>query len=767
MLLLDCKASCADACPGGRGRSAAARGDAARAGRARPRSPGGRRRRGGPGRPRPDPVRAAHRRLATARYGRAATDPAHPRHRRWRCRVRAGRHRARSARGSAARARCRGRRLHGQARRRRGAGDAHAPRGRRRGSVARTQAEFRRVIERSPLGVIARRGTRIAYANGAAARILAIARHELVGTVFFDLVSEEFREVMERRAQRFDRTGAAPPPIEAQLIRGDGRRITARVIPVTRASFEGADVTFVMFEDITARTSAERRLRMTQFAVDRVGDLIVWIESGGTITYANTAAGELLGAAPAELVGRRFAELVIDRGPHDWPAWRAMLQATGTVRFDTHFRDHCGRSIAVVATASALSFDGETFVVVSARDVSERERLRNDLQRAERLASVGSLAAGVAHEINNPLAYVLANLELLAEGLTNESITGVHRARLAELVAGCRDGADRVRRIVGDLGAFARQHDEDSAPLDLHRTLDTAIGLADNQIRHRGRLLRAYGPPLAVRAHEGRLTQVFVNLLINAAQALPEGRPADEQSITVTTAPHGEEWAAIAFTDTGVGIEAGLLGRIFEPFFTTKPQGEGTGLGLSICHGIIESFGGRIEVESTLGVGTTFRVILARAGVLVASDTLPTRREQVVDRSPAGGSAVSLRILVVDDEPLLGESVARTLDGHAVRVARTGGEAIACCDRDDYDLVLCDLMMPEVSGMDVYEIVRRHKPELAPRFVFMTGGAFTPKAKSFLEGFAGESLTKPFALTELRSLVERWAQRHGARSTGS
>ncbi|HWB80725.1 MAG TPA: ATP-binding protein, partial [Nannocystaceae bacterium] len=618
-----------------------------------------------------------------------------------------------------------------------------------------------------PLGVIARRGTRVAYANGAAARILAIARHELVGTVFFDLVGPEFREVMERRAQRFDRTGAPPPPIEAQLLRGDGRRIIARVVPMTRASFEGHEVTFMMIEDVTARTSAERRLRMTQFAVDRVGEIILWIESGGTITYANTAAGELLGDPPGELIGRRFADVVVDHGPHDWPSWRAMLQANGTVRFDTRLRDRRGRSVAVEATASALAFDGETFVVVSARDVSERERLRTDLQRAERLASVGSLAAGVAHEINNPLAYVLANLELLAEGLVKGELGSVDRERLSELVEGCRDGANRVRRIVGDLGAFARQHEQETGPVDLHRTIDTAIGLADNQIRHRGRLVRAYGPPVNVRAHEGRLTQVLVNLLINAAQALPEGGTSDEQSITVVTEPIDEGQVAIAITDTGSGIDPVMLDKIFEPFFTTKPQGEGTGLGLSICHGIIESFGGRIEVSSTLGLGSTFRIVMPRVGVPAAPDQLPTRREQALLERARTGPRARLRILVIDDEPLIGESVARTLDGHHVRVAHTGGEAIACCDRDDYDLVLCDLMMPEVSGMDVYDIVRRHRPELAPRFVFMTGGAFTPKAKSFLEGFAGELLTKPFALADLRTLVERWAERHAARSTGT
>jgi PAS domain S-box-containing protein len=619
-----------------------------------------------------------------------------------------------------------------------------------REALVRTQVEFRRVIERSPLGVVARRGADIVYSNGAAARILDTPRGELIGANFFELVAPEFREVMERRAQRFDRSGAAPPPIETVLVRRDGRRIVARVIPVTRATYDGHEVSYIMIEDVTARTGAERRLRMTQFSVDRAAESILWVDSSGLLTYANAAAGDLLGYAPVSLIGRRWHDLDVDADEGHWSPWVAKLVSTGTLRYDTRMRDRNARLVQVEISASALQFDGETFVVIAARDLRERDRLRENLQRAERLASVGSLAAGVAHEINNPLAYVMANLELLSEGLVKAPLDAILRTRFTELVDGCIDGAGRVRRIVGDLRSFARQREDATGACDVHRALDSAIGIADNQVRHRARLVRSYGPHAVVNADEGRLTQVFVNLLVNAAQAMPEGR-GDEPAITVTTATSQPGWVAVAVADTGVGIAPELVDRIFEPFFTTKAQGEGSGLGLSVCHGIVTQLGGRIEVTTALGVGSTFRVLLPCIEQLPASVVEPA--EFVAPIS----AAIGLRVLVVDDEPLIGESVRRALVDHDVAVAHSGADAIMMCERSDYDLVLCDLMMPGLSGIDVFETVRARRPELAGRFVFMTGGAFTPKARSFLERHEGESLSKPFALKELRALAARWS----------
>jgi two-component system cell cycle sensor histidine kinase/response regulator CckA len=623
-----------------------------------------------------------------------------------------------------------------------------------REALARTQAEFRRVIERCPLGVIARRGSTIAYANGAAARILGTTRQELIGVPFNDHIAPEFRDVVERRAQRFDRTSAPPPPIDLAMLRNDGGRLVARMIPVTQATFEGTTVHFVMVEDITARMAAERRLRMTQFAVDRAGDAILWVEAGGTVTYVNAATGKLLDQEADALVGGSFYDVDVGCNPSNWNEWSERLVRDGGQTFETWFKRKGGQHIAVEVTAYAIQFDGELLVVVSARDLTERERLRANLQRAERLASIGSLAAGVAHEINNPLAYVVANLELIAESMRRGTMPKGERESIMELVHAGLDGSDRVRRIVGDLRAFARSRDDHVEPVDVHTILEAAIGLADNQIRHRARLVRAYGNPGPVMAHEGRLTQVFVNLLVNAAQAIPEGQ-GDDPLITVVTDKIDDGSIVVAISDSGIGIEPRVVDRIFEPFFTTKPQGEGTGLGLSIVHGIVTSLGGRIEVTSAVGTGSTFRVVLpAAAADALDRDEDDDEDDPSDDDEDLADVRARLRVLVVDDEPMIGESVRKALASDQVTAIRSGREALTLCEREDYDLVLCDLMMPDVSGMDVYAAVRLRRPALADRFVFMTGGAFTPKAKAFLAARAVEPLSKPFSIGELRQIAD-------------
>jgi signal transduction histidine kinase len=250
-------------------------------------------------------------------------------------------------------------------------------------------------------------------------------------------------------------------------------------------------------------------------------------------------------------------------------------------------------------------------VTLMIRDVTERAHMQAKLLQVERLASVGLLAAGVAHEINNPLAYVLLNLERVRAGL---GLLGGshHTALLAELATAIEmsiEGASRVRTIVGDLKRFSHPDDNLQLPADVHRSIDFAIAMAEPAVQSRAKLTRDYGALPAVCASEARLSQIFLNLIINAAHALPEaGRGRGEIRVVTRTAPNGE--ALIEVHDTGLGISGSALRQVFEPFYTTKPPGTGTGLGLAICQDIARTLGGRIEVESTEGRGSVFRVAL-------------------------------------------------------------------------------------------------------------------------------------------------------------
>lgn len=619
-------------------------------------------------------------------------------------------------------------------------------------ALAQSEIDFQRVIERSPLGMFAHDGGEILYVNEAAAKTMGVDPDEVIGRRFADFVDPEFRMAVSHRLERFEQTEVPPAPMLLELRPSDGRRAIVRVIFATRAGFKGERAGFTIIEDVTERQSAERQLRMTQFAVDHATDAAIWIGMDGAIVYANHAACKLLGHPRPSLVGRPVTELKIRDLQRDGGGslWHRILDGD-CVQHEVRLRRSDGQEMPVELSANAVEFDGERFVVAFARDLTERHQMQSKLQKADRLASVGSLAAGVAHEINNPLAYVIANLELLEESLSAGRVPEDMAQTLKEAVG----GANRVRRIVGDLKSFARADEDEPTELSLDQVLDAAIEIAKNEIRHRARLERDYREVPPVLADEGRLIQVFLNLLVNAAHAIPEDETDfSRRRIVVSTKTIEGGWAQVEVTDTGRGIPDEIIDHIFDPFFTTKPQGMGTGLGLSICHGIVTGMGGKIEVESQVGRGSCFRLRFPPSEGAAKAIAQARRQERIASTDK------QLRILVVDDEPLICEGIRRALAGHRVEVAGGGRDAIRMCEADDFDLILCDVMMPDISGMDVYGRIRSARPALEGRFVFMTGGAFTPKAREFLESVANEQITKPFSLRELRTLVAKRALAH-------
>jgi CheY-like chemotaxis protein/two-component sensor histidine kinase len=313
-----------------------------------------------------------------------------------------------------------------------------------------------------------------------------------------------------------------------------------------------------------------------------------------------------------------------------------------------------------------------------------------------------------------------------------------------------------MRDIVRDLRTFTRGAGEEKrAAVDVRRVMDASINLAWNEIRHRARLVKEYGDVPLVLATEARLGQVFLNILVNAAQALEVGDAA-ENVIRVRAAMERDGQVVVQVSDTGPGIPPDILDRIFDPFFTTKPVGLGTGLGLWICQGIVTSLGGEITAESRPGEGATFRVVLPSA---ISADRPSTPEPPAVAPAP---DSRRLELLVVDDEIAIGRTLAIALaDEFEVATATSGRAALAILAGEPrFDVVLCDLMMPDVSGMDVHERIARERPELAKRFVFVTGGAFTERARRFVDEVGLPVIEKPFDLTKLPALLrERAASR--------
>ncbi|QRO00377.1 hybrid sensor histidine kinase/response regulator [Archangium violaceum] len=392
------------------------------------------------------------------------------------------------------------------------------------------------------------------------------------------------------------------------------------------------------------------------------------------------------------------------------------------------------------------------------RDFNDMVRKLRETQRrlmhTEKMAAVGQLAAGVGHEINNPLAYVTANLGFATEALSAlppdhlPPEVVLELREVSQVLDEAQDGARRVARIVRDLRTFAHDDkDEEKQVMEVRQVVEAALKFASNTLRYRARVTCDFQETARVEANEARLAQVFINLLVNAAQAIPEGH-ADENEIRVTTAMDEGGFVVVEVSDTGKGMGPEVLGHLFEPFFTTKPMGQGTGLGLSISRNIIEGLGGSLTVRSTPEKGSTFRV------------SLPPARQQPAESPPKPQASRAGRksgcVLVVDDEPLVGASAKRILRSLCdVVVVTSSREALALVEAGRrFDLVLCDLMMPQMTGMELHAELSRRAPEVAARMLFLTGGAFTSDAQRFLS--QRRWLQKPIDNEALRTCVSEW-----------
>jgi CheY-like chemotaxis protein len=362
------------------------------------------------------------------------------------------------------------------------------------------------------------------------------------------------------------------------------------------------------------------------------------------------------------------------------------------------------------------------------------------------------MAAGVAHEINNPLAYVILNLDWIARKLPEAAQDASSMEALVEMLREARGGVDRVATIVRELRSFSRSDGETRRAVDLAAVVQSAIKLAGHEIRHRARVSTTFEPVRVVWANEARIEQVTLNLLLNAAQAMSEAHAQDNE-INVTVRSDAEGRAVLEVADNGEGIPADVLPRIFDPFFTTKSPGVGTGLGLSICHGIVASLGGQVTVHSQPGLGTTFRVVLPTI------EGEPPEPAAATAEPPPLRTGPRARVLVVDDELPIANTMRELLGQEHDVVSTTGArEALAAVEvQPEFDVVFCDLMMPGMSGIELYETLRAERPGFERRIVFMTGGAFTARAAEFLASVDNRRIEKPFSLGTIEGIVREMA----------
>lgn len=516
-------------------------------------------------------------------------------------------------------------------------------------------------------------------------------------------------------------------------------------------------------EDRAAKEALEELSESLATTLDSIGDGVIATDLTGAVVRMNGVAEQLTGWTLSEASGQSLHEVLalVDRSVSGGrsnvfvaPSAGGGAHLNGVMPSRTHLRRRNGSEIPISDSCAPIKSGGGKVsgAVLVFRDLThqvEAEEAQAKLQRqlvfADRMTSIGTLAAGAAHEINNPLSYVVANLDLAIEEGVDASEPS---SELAKMLFAARDGAARVTKIVRGLKTFSQVEQEQTRVIELGPVIELSIGMALNEIRHRARLVMDFGDTPLVDADDGRLGQVFLNLLVNAAQAFPDGN-TEANEIRVVTSTNSEGNAVVEVRDTGSGIAPELLDRIFDPFFTTKAVGVGTGLGLAISRNIVTAMGGELSVHSVLGHGTTFKVtILRSSGVEVLTQPMESC---VVPRGGRSGS-----VLVIDDEPAVGEAIQRILRDHVVTVVTAGQAALALlAANENFDVVLSDLMMPGMSGMELHETLVRLHPRIAPRVVFLSGGAFTAEANAFLARIDNERMEKPFDANTLRAVIRR------------
>lgn len=512
----------------------------------------------------------------------------------------------------------------------------------------------------------------------------------------------------------------------------------------------------------------EKRLREREqwfsAALRSIADAVITVDVGGKVTFMNPAAEGLIGLACDEVTGKHVRDVLRLVDARSTRRGETPPEAALRTMKPVQLHDACllnsttGEERLIDDSTAPVMYEQATLgAVMVFRDVTEQKMLQRRVEFADRLSALGTMAAGTAHELNNPLAVVIGNTALLAADLKRyrtdlATEKAPERAeqrldQMANALGDVQSAASRMRSIVSDLQAFSRPTQDGFGLVDLTQCVEWAIRSTAHEFQHRARLLTQFGDVPLVEAEEGRLGQVFINLLVNAVQAMPPG-DGERNEVSVTTYTDGGGCAVVEIRDTGAGIPAEVRDRIFDPFFTTKGEGTGTGLGLSICYGIVNSVGGQIVVESQIGQGTTFRVKLPPASRGIAAGV------PVVEKKNQTKVA---RVLVVEDEQMLLKLVRRILQSgdHDVQCAANGREALACIGRgEEFNVIVCDLMMPNMTGMELYQALFARDPDLARRMVFVTGGATTSEARDFLRSIPNLVVSKPFQKEALLEAVQ-------------
>jgi PAS domain S-box-containing protein len=603
---------------------------------------------------------------------------------------------------------------------------------------------------------------RLQAANGAFQKLTGYPADDIQGRDILDLVAKAHRQDLQRLLTGVRRNGRAESLVELALIRKDGQRIWVG-LEILRIASETLPARLLgIVHDLTEKQLLLEKLRSRETGyrtlINASLNAAFLVDLNGTILVANERGAARLGCSPAEMIGRNFADLL----PADVVRKRKEMGIKSVVegkavRFED--RDENGLTyehqyFPVPDEKGAVTQLAIYSIDITDRRASEQERkrLQAQLQQAQKMEAIGTLAGGIAHDFNNLMMAIQGNASL---ALMNMEPTHAHYEPLKNIEKGIRKGADLTAKLLG----YARKGKYEIMPVDLNRLTKE---IAETFGRMRKDISIEYELSEGLRcimADRGQLEQVLLNLFVNAADAMPGGGKLTIKTLDVTHESIPTDryrvdpgmYVQLAVTDTGTGIPPEVRQRIFDPFFTTKKMGRGTGLGLASAYGIVKSHKGYIEVESTVGEGSTFYIYLP------ASDSKPQQRiEEVLHLSTGSGT-----LLLVDDEQnvltVTSQLLARS--GYKVIEAATGREAIEHYSRNqrEIDLVILDMVMPEMGGGEVFDRIKALNP--AVKVLLASGYSLEGKAREIMKRGCDGFIQKPFSLTELvdrvKSILER------------
>ncbi len=538
---------------------------------------------------------------------------------------------------------------------------------------------------------------------------------------------------------------------EYRIRRSDGswRWLHTKAV-ATRNPFNNQVVRFVgSIGDITARKRGEAELRASETRFRSITEahpvpvLIVPLQDG-PLLYASPGAETLLGMPHGTLLSHKLNRFLTKA------AERKELVASMNAGHEVNLREVAitqgdGNSLIVALSARRINYQNQAAMVIGLYDLTERKRAEEQiakqqeaLQQSEKMAALGGLLAGVAHELNNPLSVVVGQATLLIESSQEAKVT----TRAEKIFK----AADRCSRIVKSFLALARRKPPERKPIDLNATINAALELLNYQFRNENvDVTLDLAPNLpSINGDGDQMTQVFTNLALNAAQAMHDWTGA--RHLTIRTETQGDKVMVIV-RDTGPGIAPAIKPRVFEPFFTTKSGAGGTGVGLALCLNIIETHGGQLQLEDTPGGGATFLVTLptVTAGSAASSD----------EAAPPVALPSALNILLVDDEVELAQTLADLLepDGHRIAIAANGAIALDKLRKDNYDVIVSDLRMPVLDGPGLYAELTKTMPHYVKRILYVTGDTLSPHVQSFLSGTPVPVIEKPYRLADVRRAI--------------